>query len=1160
METTDVKPIKINILLRISLASLLILAALALALSFVLDTKLNSDLQEAEQYLSILRVEGSAEQSDTLLIQALRAKASTVRWQAIAVIGVSSGVVYVVVLLISWRAWRAFRRQRLSLEAGESRYRDLFDNASELIQSVRPDGGFIFVNKAWTETLLYSHDELKSFKIFDIVHQDSVEQFQTVFQGIISGGPSEKIVFQLVAKNGDLVDVEGDVSCRFEDGEPVSARGIFRDVTQRNRAEKALETAKESARSVAEVSAAIDEVGRLAGSSPRMEDVYGPLVEKILAIVGADSLCLTVVDEDGSSFIVLHGSGAAWPVEGREPGAKLPLQGSATAQILETSAGFHVELRDNEETATKYPALLPLREAGNRSYIGVPLMSSGRTFGALHLLSQTPNGLSENDLPLAQRVADQIAGAISQDRLFKRHQATTAALSQSTERYRQMAELATDVVFTTDARGVFTYVNPVAPRLSGFSEDEILGRHFTEFVRPDWREKVRQFYVGHLRGRTPETLLEFPIITKSGDVKWMALRVRLVAEGGATRGFQALARDITERKQSEERLQKSEDRFRSVVEQAIDGFLVVDRSGVVIDVNRWFSDNLRYTRDEMLGKSMAEFIAEFKTERLTQVWARASHASQSESFTIEDTMLRKDGSEFPVEVGVGLMEVEGGQCLFGLVRDVTERKQSEHELRQAKAQVEQAGLARREFLANISREIRIPVSGIIGMTDLIMETDLTPQQREYVGMVGKSAGSLLNVIFDVLDSSNLEAGKLDLDRTPFDVRDCVSDALRMSAFKVHERGLELVQYVDERVPATLLGDPVRLRQIIVNLVGNAAKFTEQGEVLVSVGLEPHAGESQDGGPQEGEAVKIHISVRDTGIGIAPEAQQAISESFAKANDKGGGSGLGLSLCAQLVGLMRGDIWLESEVGAGSTFHFTAEFGHVTDFENAVESGPVSGLQGVLVLLVDDNQTNLNNLSQMVAGWGMEPILATNAEQAIESLRRHATDDRDVSLAIVDSDLAGDDGFNLLQRIKSETAPSIAGIMMLTTLNQKEDMTRCREVGAARHVLKPVSPSSLLDAILDAVTGVVQPDAPDELLVDSQPQPYVKSVPSPQNVEASEELDQVAVTGAEVDDSVASTSQPPEPTYDADGDDDSETGQVTEPGADADDFVASTTQP
>ena len=542
----------------------------------------------------------------------------------------------------------------------------------------------------------------------------------------------------------------------------------------------------------------------------------------------------------------------------------MPLQGSATAQILETSAGFHVELRDNEETATKYPALLPLREAGNRSYIGVPLMSSGRTFGALHLLSQTPNGLSENDLPLAQRVADQIAGAISQDRLFKRHQATTAALSQSTERYRQMAELATDVVFTTDARGVFTYVNPVAPRLSGFSEDEILGRHFTEFVRPDWREKVRQFYVGHLRGRTPETLLEFPIITKSGDVKWMALRARLVAEGGATRGFQALARDITERKQSEERLQKSEDRFRSVVEQAIDGFLVVDRSGVVIDVNRWFSDNLRYTRDEMLGKSMAEFIAEFKTERLTQVWARASHASQSESFTIEDTMLRKDGSEFPVEVGVGLMEVEGGQCLFGLVRDVTERKQSEHELRQAKAQVEQAGLARREFLANISREIRIPVSGIIGMTDLIMETDLTPQQREYVGMVGKSAGSLLNVIFDVLDSSNLEAGKLDLDRTPFDVRDCVSDALRMSAFKVHERGLELVQYVDERVPATLLGDPVRLRQIIVNLVGNAAKFTEQGEVLVSVGLEPPAGASTDGGPQQGAAVKIHLTLRARG--------------------------------------------------------------------------------------------------------------------------------------------------------------------------------------------------------------------------------------------------------------------------------------------------------
>ena len=1192
---------KDNSTLRLSLASLLLLAVLALALSFFLGARLDSSLRDIERHQASMQVDGLPEASASHSMEAISANVYALHWQSRAVIGGSFSALYLILLLIIWRGSRTFRSQRTSLEESEGRYRDLFDNASELIQSVDPEGGFVLVNKAWMDALGYAEADLVNLLVFDIIHKNNLEHCQDVFASLMAGGPPEHIEVQFLTKNGDIMDVEGHVSCHFVDDEPVYTRGIFHDVTLRNRSITAMMEAEETANRLAEENAMIGEIGRLASSSSRLEEVCDQFAQKILGLVGTDALGLAIANPTNNSVVIIHGSSDSHPENYWQQGESSLLPGTATERILNTGVGFHLELKDNEDLTTNYFDLMPLREAGNRSYVGVPLISNGSVFGAMHLLSQTPNGLSEDDLPMAQRISDQIAGAIANNQLYQHLQLTSSALSESQDKYRQMVELATDVVYTIDANGIFTYVNPVAPKVSGFSEEEILGHNYTEFVHPDWREGVRQFYNQQIMENRPESLLEFPIVTKSGDVKWMEQRTRLMAEDGDIRGFQAIVREITERKQSEWRLQKSEERFRSLVEHSIDGFLVLDDRGTVQDVNQWFSNQLGYAREEMIGVSAGDIAVGFETDLFAEDWKRASLDS---GFIIEDTFRRKDGSEVPVEMRVGLIELEGKQCLFALVRDVTERRQAadalrqtneqlslvienlpivtyvseaggdygatyyispnasdvtgyrtddfmgdsgfwadhihpddrdaifanlpalfdedrhqheyrwqiadgsykwfgdflrlirdeegvpshivgawiditerkqvEYELEQARDRAEQATLAKSDFLANMSHEIWTPMNGIIGMSNLVLETELTSEQREYVGMVSKSANALLKIINDILDFSKIEAGKLDLESTSFDVRECLSDALQITALSAHEKNLELVQLVEPEVPPNLLGDPVRLRQIVVNLVGNAIKFTEHGEIVVNVAQEPY----------DGEGEKLHISVRDTGIGIAPQAQQAIFDSFSQADNsttrKYGGTGLGLSICSKLVSLMRGHIWLDSEVSFGSTFHFTAEFGKLPETENALELGPVPEMQGISVLIVDDNPTNLVNIEQMVANWGLEPIPAVDAKQAIESLQRHASNGRSVALAIVDSDLAGDDGFELLKLIKSEFAPSLSAIMMLTTLNQKEDMARCRDVGVTGHILKPVSQSSLLDAITGALRTVQSSDTPSDL--------------------------------------------------------------------------------
>jgi two-component system sensor histidine kinase/response regulator len=700
------------------------------------------------------------------------------------------------------------------------------------------------------------------------------------------------------------------------------------------------------------------------------------------------------------------------------------------------------------------------------------------------------NGRRRQRQPLRQRVCELEEALALQERKVKHLTGFAQQMQESEAGTRAIIDYALDGIITIDHLGCIIEFNPAAECLFGYEREEILGKPIVVLIPPQLRESQRCGW---------EQFLE------SGYGPWIGQRVETVGLRANGQEFPlelaitvlhpqqpplltAYVRDLSQLKQTAEKLSQSNTRLQAILDAATQAAIVAtDIRGRITLFNRGAERMLGYAAEEIVGVHSPELFlsatelaahARQLTEDLgvplAGFAAFVERARREDHEEREWSVYRKDGSELTVNVAVTVLRNHSGEIAgyLAVITDVTSRRRAALALERAKEAAEAANRAKSDFLANMSHEIRTPMNGILGMTQLALDTDLNPEQREYLQMVKTSADGLLTVINDILDFSKIEAGKLELDPTPFELRDTLADTVRSLSLRAHAKNVELVCHVPADVPDYFVGDSIRLRQILINLVGNAIKFTERGEVVVRASVSSVEREKQGDEPAKlkpGGDIELHFAVADTGIGIAPQKLPYIFDPFVQADTsttrKYGGTGLGLTITGRLVEMMGGRLWAESVPEQGSTFHFTLRLKLQDRSPSHLLPRRPRDLQGLAVLVVDDNATNRRILGELLASWLMLPTTVESARSALAALEAAKAADKPFPLVLLDAQMPEVDGFALAASIRARLHLPQPGLILLSSTDCGGDREKCRELGIGQRLTKPVKPSDLFDALL-----------------------------------------------------------------------------------------------
>jgi PAS domain S-box-containing protein len=774
--------------------------------------------------------------------------------------------------------------------------------------------------------------------------------------------------------------------------------------------------------------------------------------------------------------------------------------------------------------------VLVTEEPRIRFYAGAPLVTEqGYSLGTLCVLDRVPRTLSSDQKNALKSLSRLV---VAQMELGRSVSDLSSAIRERRLRENELDQLFTlslDMLCIAGFDGYFKRINPAWENTLGRPTSEMLSRPYFEFIHPDdlavTLEEAKKI------GEGGQSLsFENRFRCADGSYKWLLWNATPSAD---EKLIFAVARDITVRKKAERRLSTGYAVTRVLAEseslsaaaplilmaicEGLDwevGALwrLDETANLLRCVAAWQDPQMNFPKFIAATRALSYAKGDGLPGRVWEVGQPMWQADLPTDNTFPRTPIAQEEGlhssfAFPIRTGehlTGVVEFFGRSMrniesdllemfdsIGSQIGQFIERRHAENELKLyadyleaarhaqaedasrlaqlvkeleiAKLKAEDATRAKSEFLANMSHEIRTPMNAIVGMTDMTLETKLSPEQREYLQTVKGSAGSLLNLIDDILDFSKVEARKERLDTVEFLLRDTVEETLKSLALRAQQKHIELASHFPQEVPNVLIGDPDRLRRIVVNLVGNAIKFTEHGEVVLHVKLES----------QSSTDALLHFSVTDTGIGIPAEQQQRIFEAFAQADAsttrKYGGTGLGLAISAQLCELMGGLMWVESEVGIGSTFHFTARFSvpQRTD-ENASKFVAPVKLRDLPVLVVDDNQTNREILEEMILNWRMKPVAAENGSAALEMLKRASVEGHPFQLVLLDGHMPGMDGFEVAARMKQHSHTRGAAVILLTSTGIPDDASRAKTVGAAAALTKPVKQSELWDAIANAL--------------------------------------------------------------------------------------------
>ena len=923
------------------------------------------------------------------------------------------------------------------------------------------DGTIVTANRQALHMWGYTEDELIGQNVRRLMpelyrepHTHGLERYKATGKSKILGKQIELVGFK---KDGTEFPLEVCVTEINHDGQVLFTAAVY-DITERKQSAQS-QRAHESeyrelfvaAQRQAREMELLDEVRTALARELDLQTLFRNVVEATARTFGYTHVSLYLLN--GDTLILQHQIGYDKVI------SRVPITEGVSGRVVRTGEPILVE-----DVRTE-PSFLGAVE-GLESEVCVPLFDHKRVAGTLNVESTGDVRLSQPDLRLIMVLSEHISIAIERARLY-------AEVQDNEQRYRSVVDNVKEVIFQTDALGNWTFLNPAWEEITGYRLRDSLKQNLLKFVYPDDRAHLSKA-LQKLMGEGILTYrLETRYLTKTGGFRWLEIMAHPTYNAdGIIVGASGTLTDITDRKQAAAELQFRNTILQTQQEMSPDGILVVDEQ------HRWISFNQRYLEmwdipTDVMGRQSQpdDEVLQHMFSRVADpdaFLARVHHLYAYQNEKSHEDIVMSDGRTFE---RYSVPIVGPDHRYYGRIwyyRDISGRKQTEAELKKAKETAEATSQAKSEFLANMSHEIRTPLNAIIGMAELIQDTLFTPEQSEYLRVILSSSEGLLSLVNDLLDFSKIEAGQFELEHIPFNIKDITDQVTDMFNTRTQEKGIDLRCVLDSRLPSRVQGDPTCFRQVLVNLVSNAVKFTEHGEVVISFDL-------ADAPVGEGgmDVAGIHGYVADTGIGISREDQEKIFSKFVQVDSsrtrKYGGTGLGLSISKSLVDMMGGTIWMESEPDRGSTFHFLLPLLISDESQPEPAATPPASMPESpdgdavsRILLVEDNPDNQSLIIQMLEKAHYLVDVADNGQVALEAVAHQSYD-----LILMDIQMPVMDGFAASQAIRTreyEQQHERIPIIALTAHAIDGYRETCLEYGMDDYMTKPVRRKNLLGLV------------------------------------------------------------------------------------------------
>lgn len=965
------------------------------------------------------------------------------------------------------------RRVASALSNTNAQLQDLVDNTSDLIQLLTLDGKFIFVNRAWREALGYSSDEISALNLRDVLHPDYADSTLGLLKRIQEGDklPYVETVFR--AKSGKTLFLSGSVNCRFDNGRPTAFRCILHDTTGKIRAEKSQKL--------------YYSIANWTINTPNLGELYHKIHEELGHIMDARNFFIALYDASKSylsfPYYVDEYFGGNMRFTKRKLGnglieytilANKPLF-LYEKDIRQLADREHIDLYGQLQPQVMLTA--PLRIGDEiTGIIGVKSYNDAQTYGP-------------RDLELLEFISGQVALAIARKQ-------SEARLDKQNARLNAIFDSSTYLIWSVNKALKLTSFNKNYARLIEFQLDEAPS---IQASAPDlgWRmigvdnrklleERYRQAFRGFAQNfelffETPkgETYLEFHLNP-------------ILLAGGVIEEVSGIARDITNRKRAEITTRQSEEKFRGIFENLQDIYARVDRKGRITMISPSVFKRMGYTPDEVMGQDITQYFIDANEIRHAMFKLGRNHSLRN----FEASMRRKDGSERQFMFNMLMLNDGSGSdsVVAVLARDITELKRQSAELVKAKNEAERSLKVKEQFLANMSHEIRTPMNGVIGMIDLLNDTQLDEEQRSYVKTVKRSSETLLNILNDILDLSKIEAGKMVLHESPVAFKEIFEKLIALFGQQANSKNNDLTYHLGADLPTFVIADQTRLLQVLSNLTSNAIKFTENGTIRVEASLLS----------KHGKFNRIRVEVKDSGIGISQQNINLLFNSFSQVDTSSrksfGGTGLGLAISKELAMLMKGEIGVDSIVGMGSSFWFTIELKEtsISPTQQTTEVAEIAlanffSAYHPKVLLVDDNAVNRKVASEILRKSGCIVTTVDSGPAAISEVQKthENKDEAGFDVIFMDIQMPDMDGVETTRNLRKQFGNQLPTIVAMTAYSMREDRERFISQGLDDYIAKPIRAQSLIAKVKELTdsnrakqnTAVALPAKPAPAVID-----------------------------------------------------------------------------